>query len=75
MTTGTTVALAAAMTTVTVVNHNKEEEEEEEEEEDVGRRIFIPTLTWYITRVFLYLTQKHHLDQFRLSYPDTLAGS
>ncbi len=56
--------------TVTVANHNKEEEEE------VGRRrIFIPTLTWYKTRVFFYLTQKHHLELFRLSHPDTLAGA
>ncbi len=73
MTTATVVASAAATTTVTVANHNKEEEEEEEE---VGtKRIFIPALTWYITRVFLYLTQKHHLNQFRLSHPKTLAGS
>jgi hypothetical protein len=63
------VASVAVRTTVTVANHNKEEEEEEE----VGRRrIFIPTFTWYITRVFLYLTQKHHLDQFKLSHPDTI---
>jgi hypothetical protein len=69
MTTATAVASAAAATKVTVGNHNKEEEEEE-----VGRRrIFIPTLTWYITRDFLYLTQKHHLDQFRLSHPDTFS--
>ena len=72
MMTATAVVSVAATTAVTVANHNKEKEEEEE----VGRkRIFISTLTWYITRVFLYLMQKHHFDQSRLSHPDTLAGS
>ena len=71
MTTATAVASAAATTTVTVANHNKEEEEEE-----VGRRrIFIPTLTWYITRVFCTLrrnTTSTNLDCHILTH---LAGS
>ncbi len=39
------------------------------------RRIFNPTLTWYMTRVCFYLTQKNLLKCFRLSHPGTLAGS
>ena len=37
------------------------------------RRIFIPTLAWYITRVFLPYTEKP-LERFRLSHPGTFLG-
>jgi hypothetical protein len=35
----------------------------------------IPTLTKYMTRVCLYLTQKNNLEQCRLSCWETLAGA
>ena len=35
-------------------------------------QFLIPVLTRYKAVFFWYLTQKHHLDQFRLSHPDTL---
>jgi hypothetical protein len=38
-------------------------------------QFLIPVLTPYKAGFFWYLTQKHHLDQFRLSHPDTLVGS
>ena len=38
-------------------------------------RFLIPVLTRYKAGFFWYLAQKHHLDQFRLSHPDTLVGS
>jgi hypothetical protein len=37
--------------------------------------LLIPMLSQYIDRVFLYLTQKNHLEGFRLSHRGTLAGS
>jgi hypothetical protein len=37
--------------------------------------VLIPTSSQYIDRVFLYLTQKNHLEGFRLSHRCTLAGS
>ncbi len=58
----TAVAAVAATTTVTVANYK----------EDGGGDFFIPTLTWYITRVF-YLIQKNHLKRFSLSHPGKLA--
>ncbi len=38
-------------------------------------RSLIPTSPQYIARVFLYLTQRNHLKQFRLSHWCTLAVS
>jgi hypothetical protein len=38
-------------------------------------QFLIPVLTRYKAEFFLYLTQKHHPNQFRLSHPDILAGS
>jgi hypothetical protein len=35
----------------------------------------IPTSSQYIDRVFLYLTQKNHLEGFRLLHRGTLVGS
>jgi hypothetical protein len=35
----------------------------------------IPTSSQYIDRVFLYLTQKNHLEGFKLSHRGTLVGS
>ncbi len=61
------VAAAAAA----VANHRTARRKEEVR----GEEFFIPTLTWHITRVFLYLTQKNHLERFRLLHPDTLAVS
>ncbi len=42
---------------------------------DVRYRFLIPTSPQYIDRFFLYLTQKNHLEHFRLSHRRTLAVS
>ncbi len=62
---------AAAAAAVAVANHRTARRKEEVQEGE----FVIPTLTWYITRVFFYLTQKNHLKQFRLSHPGTLVVS
>ena len=38
-------------------------------------QFLVPALTRYKAGFFWYLTQKHYLDEFRLSHPDTLVGS
>ncbi len=62
---------AAAAAAAAVANHRTARRKEEVREGE----FFIPTLTWYITRVLFYLTQKNHLERFRLSHPCTLAVS
>jgi hypothetical protein len=42
---------------------------------DVRYRFLIPTSRHYIDKVFFYLTQKHHLEGFRLSHWRTLADT
>ena len=62
---------AAAAAAAAVANHRTARRKEEVR----GGEFFIPTLTWYITRVFFYLTQKNHLERFRLLHPGTLVVS
>ncbi len=67
----TALVAAAAAAAATVANHPTARRKEEVR----GGEFFIPTLTWYITRVFFYLTQKNNLKRFRLSHPGTLVVS
>jgi hypothetical protein len=40
---------------------------------DLALKLLIPISPQYIDRVFLYLTQKNHLEGLRLSHQHTLA--